>query len=126
MRLSRTRASRGAANIGCVIWLAIVALLAYAGYKIIPVKIEEATFSDFLEEESSFGSIKSQQQIEAEILAKAREMKLPITKDNLTIKKTKELISVEVNYVLVIDFFNGAYKYVWQINRAYAKPLFNV
>ena|ERR1022692_178985 len=126
MRRSRTRTARGAANFGCIVWLAICGLIAYGLYKIVPVKVQSAAFADFLQEESSFGSIKSQQQIEAEILNKAKEMNIPVTKDNLTIKKTKELITVEAHYSMTIDFFNGAFKYEWKFDPVFARPLFNV
>jgi hypothetical protein len=123
--MGRTRNSRGAANLGCIIWLAIVGLLGYALYKIVPVKVQAAAFADFLQEEASFGSIKSAPQLEAEILNKAREMQIPVTKENLSIKKTKEAISIEAHYTLTIEFF-GSYKYVWNFDPVFARPLFNV
>ena len=95
-------------------------------YKIVPVKVASSAFADFLQEESSFGSIKSVQQIQAEILAKAKEMSIPVNKDNLIIKKTRESITIEAHYEMTIDFFNGAYKYVWKFDPVFSRPLFNV
>jgi hypothetical protein len=124
--MRRTRGVRGAANFGCVVWLVIVGLLGYALYKIVPVKIASSAFADFLQEEASFGSIKSLQQIQLEILAKAKEQGLPITKDNLVVKKTRELITIEAHYEMTVDFFNGTYKYVWKFDPVFSRPIFLV
>ena len=40
------RGARGAISFGCIIWLAIVGLVGYALYKIVPVKIQTAAFAD--------------------------------------------------------------------------------
>jgi hypothetical protein len=124
--MRRTRGIRGAASFGCIVWLVLLAVIGYALYKIVPVKVASSAFADFLQEESSFGSIKSVPQIQAEILAKAREMNIPVTKDNLTIKKTRESITIEAHYEMTIDFFNGAYKYVWKFDPVYTRPIFLV
>lgn len=124
--MRRTRGTRGAINFGCIVWLAIVGLVGYALYKIVPVKVQTAAFADFLQDESGFGSIKSPHQIEAEILAKAREMNIPVRKENLTIKKTKDSITIEAHYEITLEFFNGSYKYVWKFDPVYQRPIFNV
>jgi len=121
-----TRGIRGAASFGCIVWLVLLAVIGYALYKIVPVKVASSAFADFLQEESSFGSIKSVPQIQAEILAKAKEMSIPVNKDNLTIKKTRESITIEAHYEMTIDFFNGAYKYVWKFDPVYTRPIFLV
>ncbi len=120
------RAQRGKGSVGCIIWLAIVAILGYALVKIVPVKVASSKFEDFLSEEASFGSIKSITQIEKEILAKARDLNIPVTKDNLSVVRTREAVTVEAHYQLVIDFFGGAYKYVWKFDPVIRRPTFAV
>lgn len=124
--MRRTRGVRGAANFGCVVWLVIVGLVGYALYKIVPVKIASSAFADFLQEEASFGSIKSPQQLQAEILAEARKSGIPVTKDNLVIKKSREAITIEAHYEMTVDFFNGTYKYVWKFDPVFSRPIFLV
>lgn len=119
------RGARGAINFGCIVWLSIAALAGYLIYKIVPVKVQAAAFSDFLGEESSFGSIKSLQQIEFEVLQKARELGVPVKKENLTIKRTKEYILIEAHYEVTLEFFNGSYKYVWKFDPVSQRPIFN-
>jgi hypothetical protein len=122
----RARAMQGKVNIGCIVWLAILGLVSYSLYKIVPVKIATSTFYDTMQEQASFGSIKGIPQIEYAILQKAQQLELPIGKENLIIKRSKEAITIEAHYEMTIDFFNGAYKYVWKFDPVVSRPLFAV
>ena len=123
----RTRhVERGKANVGCIIWLAILALIGYVLFKVVPPKIATSTFYDAMQEQAAFGSIKSIEQIQYAVLQKARELELPIGKENLIIKRSKEQITIEAHYELTIDFFDGLYKYVWKLDPVVARPLFAV
>ena len=94
--------------------------------KVVPVKIATSEFYDAMQEQAAFGSIKDPKFIEFEILRKAEELKLPVKKDNLKITKPRESITVEAHYEITIDFFNGAYKYVWKFDPVVIRPLFAV
>jgi len=122
----RARGARGEGRIGCIIWLIIVGLTGYALYKFVPVKMKTARFEDFMSEEASFGSIRGVKEIERNILAKAKDLELPLSKDNLTITKTKEKIKVEAHYEIVVDLLGGYYRYVWKFDPVIERPLFNV
>ncbi|MGH9400325.1 MAG: hypothetical protein ACRD00_08140 [Thermoanaerobaculia bacterium] len=124
--MSDKRGARGEGRVGCVIWLGIVGLIAYGLVKIVPVKVANSSFEDFLTEQASFGSIKSVRAIEREILDKAKDLEIPVTKDNLTITKTREKITIEAHYEVTIEFFGGAYKYVWKCDPVVERPLFVV
>ncbi|MGH9367584.1 MAG: hypothetical protein ACRD3M_07915 [Thermoanaerobaculia bacterium] len=126
MRERRARAMRGKTNIGCIVWLAIVILVGYVLWKVVPVKIATSTFYDAMQEQASFGSIKSVPQIEYAILQEARRLQLPVGKENLIIKKVKESITIEAHYEMTIDFFNGLYRYVWKFDPVVSRPLFAV
>ena len=120
------RGMRGAGKIGCLLWLAVLALIGYFLYKVIPVKVATSTFYDFMQEEAAFGSIREPKQLMLELLAKARELELPITEENLKIKRTRENITIEAHYVITVDFFNGWKKYVWKFDQVVSRPTFLV
>lgn len=124
--MRRTRAARGAVNFGCIVWLAILALIGYGLYKVVPVKIATSSFYDAMQEQASFGSIKSVKQIEYDILMKAKDLNIPVTHENLIITRRREVIIIEAHYEIEIDFFNGAYKYVWKFDPVVSRPLFVV
>ncbi len=120
------RAMRGTGRIGCILWLAVLGVTVYIGSKVIPVKVATSTFYDFMQEEAAFASIRPVKQLQHEILAKAKELELPVTEDNLVIKKARESITIEANYEITIDFFNGWKKYVWKENQVVTRPIFLV
>ena len=124
--MKRSRANRGRANVGCIVWLAILAFVGYVLYKVVPVKIASSEFYDVMQEQAAFGSIKDVKFIEFEILRKAEELKIPVKKDNLKIVRSREMITVEAHYTITIDFFNGAYVYVWKFDQIVQRPLFAV
>jgi hypothetical protein len=120
------RGSRGEGKIGCILWLAVLALIGYGLYKIIPVKIATSEYYDFMQEEAAFGSIRDVKQLQKELLVKARELGVPVTEDNLTIKRTRENITIEAHYSITVDFFNGWKKYVWKFDQVVSRPTFLV
>jgi hypothetical protein len=123
--MRRTRGTRGEGRIGCFLWLAVLALIGYGLYKIIPVKIATSTFYDFMQEEAAFGSTKDLRQLENELLAKAKELEIPVTKDNLTLRRTRESVTIEAHYAITVEFF-GWKKYVWKFDQVVSRPTFLV
>jgi hypothetical protein len=126
MARNAAQSMRGKVSFGCIVWLVILGLVGYVLYKVVPVKVATSTFYDTLQEQASFGSIKSIPQIENDILRKAQDLKLPIGKENIAIKRGREAITVEAHYEITIDFFNGLYKYVWRFDPVVSRPLFAV
>jgi hypothetical protein len=124
--MRRTRGTRGEGRIGCILWLAVLGLIGYGLYKIIPVKIATSTFYDFMQEEAAFGSIRDIKQLEKELLAKAKELDIPVTQENLTIKRSRENITIEAHYEITVEFFSGWKKYVWKFDQVVSRPTFLV
>jgi hypothetical protein len=124
--MRRTRAARGAGNIGCVLWLVVLVVIGHVLWKVVPVKIRSSEFYDVMQEQASFGSIKSEHQIQYEILRRAQQLQIPVTKENLKIVRARESVTVEAHYQITIDFFGGAYKYVWKFDPVVTRPTFLV
>jgi len=124
--MRQIQGTRGSGRLGCILWLAVLAITAYIGYKVIPVKVATSTFYDFMQEEAAFASIRPVRQLQREILAKAKELNLPVTQENLVIKKVAESITIEAHYEITIDFFNGWKQYVWKENQVVTRPIFLV
>lgn len=120
------RAARGAGNLGCIIWLVVLAAVGHVLWKVVPVKIRTSSFYDVMQEQAAFGSIKSPQAIEYEILRRADELRIPVTKQNLKVVKTAQALTVEAHYEIPIEFFGGAYKYVWKFDPVISRPTFLV
>jgi len=124
--MARNRSTRGAGNIGCLLWLVVIVLVGHVLWKVVPVKVRTSTFYDSMQEQASFGSIKSIPAIEYEILRRAEELKIPVTKENLKITRIRNAVIVEAHYSIEIEFFGGAYKYVWKFDPVVERPTFAV
>jgi len=121
-----TRSARGAGNIGCLLWLVVIVLVGHVLWKVVPVKVRTSTFYDSMQEQASFGSIKSLQAIEWEILRRAEDLRIPVTKENLKITRLRNAVIVEAHYTITIEFFGGSYKYVWKFDQVVERPTFAV
>ncbi len=124
--MRRRRGIRGKGNLGCLMWLVVLALIGHVLWKVVPVKIRTSEFYDVMQEQASFGSIKSEQQMQYEILRRAQELQIPVNKDNLKIERSRQAVTVEAHYQITIDFFGGAYKYVWKFDPIVTRPTFLV
>ncbi|HKF42186.1 MAG TPA: hypothetical protein VKG01_03725 [Thermoanaerobaculia bacterium] len=124
--MRRKNGERGSGRIGCLLWLGVLAITGYIGYKVIPVKIATSTFYDFMQEEAAFASIRPVNQLQREILLKAKELNIPVTEENLVIKKVSESITIEAHYEITIWFFNGWKKYIWREDQVVTRPIFLV
>lgn len=124
--MARTRSARGAGNIGCVLWVVVIVLVGHVLWKVVPVKIRTSTFYDSMQEQASFGSIKSVQAIEWEVLRRAEELRIPVTKENLKVTRARNAVTVEAHYTITVEFFGGAYKYVWKFDQVVERPTFAV
>src|SRR5215467_3412042 len=124
--MRRKNGQRGSGRITCLLWQGALAITGYIGYKVIPVKIATSTFYDFMQEEAAFASIRPVNQLQREILLKAKELNIPVTEENLVIKKVSESITIEAHYEITIWFFNGWKKYIWREDQVVTRPIFLV
>ncbi|HEY6066939.1 MAG TPA: hypothetical protein VIY96_12340 [Thermoanaerobaculia bacterium] len=124
--MRRRRAPRGAGNIGCLVWLVVLLAVGHVLWIVVPVKIKTSEFYDVMQEQASFGSIKSEAQIAYEILRRAEQLGIPVTKENLKVIRSREAVTVEAHYTIPLEFFGGAYKYVWKFDPIVSRPTFLV
>lgn len=114
---------RGEGRIGLIIALIIIAVAVFVAYKIVPVKVKTYEFRDTMREEARMGSLrKSAEETMLVLLDKAKELDLPITRENLVVNRSEKSLSIKAKYTIVVDF--KVYKYVWNFDQQEAAPLF--
>ena len=121
-----SRRIRGKGMIGCLLWLVVLGAVAHVLYKVVPVKVRSSSFYDVMQEQASFGSIKSEEQILYEVLRRAQKLQIPVTRETVTVTRTRSSVTVEAHYSIPIEFFGGAYKYVWKFDPVVSRPTFAV
>lgn len=116
------RHERGEGNLGCIIGLIILGLAIFVAWKMIPVKVRAADLKQTVVDEAKSAGSHQDERIKAGILAKARDVELPVTEDDIKISRHNSDITVDVDYTIPIVF--PGYTYQWHINHHAENPIF--
>jgi len=120
MRFSRRE--RGEGQAGCIFGLVLLAIAIFVAWRVIPVKVKAAEVRQAVVDEAKSAGTHNDKVIMQNILAKAREDNLPVTEDDVKIRRGNNEITIEVNYVVPIDF--PGYTYQWHVNHTANNPIF--
>ena len=120
--MRRSRREKGEGQLGCIVGLIVLALGVFIAWKMIPVKVKAAEVRQVVVDEAKSAGTHNDKVIMGNILAKAREDNMPITEDNVKIRRGNNEITVELNYVVPIEF--PGYTYQWHINNTATNPIF--
>lgn len=120
--MRRTRGQRGEGNFGCLFALVLFAIGLFIAYKVIPVKVRTAELRQEVVDQSKSAGLLSDAKILAAILAKAQDLKLPVTEQDVKIERARGSITVDVEYTVPIDF--PGYKYLWHLHHHAENPIF--
>lgn len=121
--MSSRRSMAGTGRVGCVVWLALLAIAVLVASKVVPVKMKTSEFYDAMTEQAQFGSIKNDASIQAELFRKAQELQLPLKKEDIVVRRDMGYVYVEVHYKLPIEFpIYGTY--IWNEDDKVQRPLF--
>lgn len=120
MRFSRRE--RGEGQMGCLVGLILLALAIFVAYKMIPVKVKAAELRQEVVDEAKAAGTHNDDRIRAAILAKAKENNLPVAEDNIHIERAHSEITVDVDYVIPIDF--PGYTFKWKQHHHAQNPIF--
>ncbi len=122
MRMRRRRPQAGVGRAGCLVWMVIGAIVGLILYKVVPVKMHTSEFFDAMQEQCSFGSIKSDASIRDELYQKAADLNLPLRKEDILVSRTASTVRVEVHYQIPIEF--PGYTYIWHEDHIVERPIF--
>ena len=120
MRRSRREAGEG--QIGCLVGLVLLLIAIFIAWKVIPIKVRAADLRQTVVDEAKSAGTHNNAQITKYILAKAQDVDLPVTEDNIKINRRQNDITVDVDYTVPIEF--PGYTYIWHINHHAENPIF--
>jgi hypothetical protein len=120
--MRRNRSQRGEGQFGCVVGLAILLAGVFIAYKMIPIKVKAADVRAEVVDEAKSAGMHNDKLIIESIVRKAQEVGLPVTPSDITIRRRANEISVDVNYVVPVDF--PGYTYQWKFHHHAANPIF--
>ena len=106
------QSQRGSGRVGFIVALAICLSAAFAGTKIIPVRVAAYEFRDTIRQEARMGAVRnSDSAVAKRIMEKAEELELPLSKKNLSVKRTKSKLIVKASYEVPIDLMVTTYTF---------------
>jgi hypothetical protein len=120
MRLNRRE--RGEGQLGCIVGLIVLAIAIFVAYKMIPVKVKAAELRQVVVDEAKAAGTHNDERIRAEILRKAEENNLPVSEEDIEIRRAHSEIDVLVKYTVPIEFPGFTYK--WNQRHHAHNPIF--
>ncbi|MCD4751042.1 MAG: hypothetical protein K8R59_16845 [Thermoanaerobaculales bacterium] len=120
----KRRFERGDVPVGCLVGLVVLGIVALVAIKAGPVMVSvgelDSTISVLADRANRIDY--NDKRIMRDILDKAQELDIPVTKKDVKIVRTRSRIKVTVKYTKEIDF--GVYTYVWHKEHYEDRPLF--
>jgi hypothetical protein len=117
------RSERGEGNLGCILWLLAFGLAALIAWKAVPVKLKSAELYDYMDELAKFGAARTPpQDLEKQILDRARQLEIPLTKDAVKVERKGDRVYMEVEYTLPVEL--PGYTYQWHFRQTLDRPIF--
>ena len=123
--MPRRTAERGEGNLGCILWVLVLAVAVLIAWKAIPVKVNSSELADYMDELARFNAAReSEDDLRARILTRATELNLPVTKEGVTIQLSRDRVRMIVDYTVPVNF--PGYTYNWHFHHELDRPIFIV
>jgi len=99
------RAEAGRTTFKALLSLAFLAAVAFACVRVIPVYVNNYQLHDYIQTQTPFwlNQRATPEAIRNNILAKAQDLNLPVTADNVTLEVSSYRVSVTIDYVVPVN-----------------------
>jgi len=118
------RYQRGDVPVGCLVGGAVALIVILVAIKVAPIMIHVGELDKQIGVYADRANRReyNDKRIERAILKKAEQLDLPVTKKDISIKRTSNRIKITVVYDIPIEF--PGYTYVWHKEHFHERPLF--
>lgn len=121
--MTKRRGERGELKAQILLSFAFFALLAFLGWKFIPVYIAAYDFDTAMQTQAQYaGSFKPDAVIMTELLTKATELELPITRENIEIHRDSSRLTITADYTVPVKTF--FFTYNWNFKEEQSAVIF--
>jgi hypothetical protein len=124
MRSSRhaARPASGEGKLGCVLWLLLLAALAFAAAKIGPVYVRSSQLKDYMGEQAKFAQQLTPDNMKLRVLTRAKELRLPLDPRRVEVLRTEGRIRITADYTVPVDLY--VYQRDWDFHLEVDEPIF--
>lgn len=95
--------SRGEGKLGCVIWLLIVVFGGLVLYRVVPTRIAISELNDHMVDVCIGGAYASEEEMKNNVVARAKDLNLPVSPGDVSVTKTRERIIMDVKFNMTYD-----------------------
>lgn len=97
---------RGEGRIKTIIAILFVVALVYAGFKLIPVYVNNYQLEDAIKTEARFALAerKTPMDVKRDIVKKAQDLGISITDQDVQVSVTGNLVTISLTYTVPVDF----------------------
>ena len=121
--MERHKNERGGVSVGTVVTLLVAFFLIYEAMQFGPLLIRQFQFHDAVIEATKFSGMKDANAVRAEVLQKASELSLPISRDMVNVHRQSTSTRIQVRYELSAEWLPGR-PYKWTVNIDESSVLF--
>lgn len=119
-----SRVERGDSKLGCIFWLALAIAAVLIAWEAVPVKVRSAELHDHMADMAIVATReRNSEAIKKNVLAKAKDLDLPLTAKNLEVERTESRIKLDAEYTVVLEFPFG-FTYDWNFHHEVDRPIF--
>src|ERR1700749_4329427 len=120
--MRRRVAEGGEGNLGWMFWLLILGLAVLIAFKMVPVKIATSQLYDHMENSAHFAANETPAQIAKCIVGKAKELELPVNKEDVQVQRVGENIHMHAAFTVPVDF--PGYTSMCPFDMKVTRPIF--
>ncbi|HUK56937.1 MAG TPA: hypothetical protein VLY20_09800 [Nitrospiria bacterium] len=106
------RHSPGKLRIGLLLFLTVLGVGVYLGFELAPYWINAYEMNDFLAEKAHTGQLTSDEEIRRSIIAKAHELDIELTDQDIEINRSSTDMTISTAWELNYNFF-GLYSHTF-------------
>jgi hypothetical protein len=113
-RVSLRQAERGAGRLKSFVWLAILGVMVYVGWKVFPVMMSDYNFQDAMQTTARFASVNRQspQDIRDSLVKEAAKQDIPVKPEDIHVTNDEGNVQIDAQYSVTVDL----QFYQWTIN----------
>lgn len=125
-RFGSLRSASGKGSLRTFVTLLLVGAVAYAGFKLVPVRAAAFQFDDAVREQVVLAGSRRRkvgdEEIRRTLLKRASELGLPISTRDIKIRRTPTTIRVQAEYAVPVEF--PYWSFSWGFDASHEGPVF--
>jgi hypothetical protein len=105
-RLSATRRFEwGEGKLKAIVYTAILVLIVYSAFKIVPVYVQNYQLSDNMQETARFAVVNrySEEQIRDTIYKEIQTLEIPAKREDIKVSSTQSIVRISLDYTVPVD-----------------------